>query len=138
MKINEVPQDNLPQYYEGLKKGCYAIDDEGKYVIVPSLGWEVDELINGLAVDELTANLEKTRKAVLAGQKSPLCYHMEVRQMIPDILAKTAGIATFRVKRHFRPEIFEKLKLSVLDRYAKALDITLEELKTVPHQPQGR
>ena len=84
MKVNEVPQDNLPQYYEGLKKGCYAIDDEGKYVIVPSLGWAVDELINGLAVDELTANLEKTRKAVLAGQKSPLCYHMEVRQMIPD------------------------------------------------------
>ncbi len=58
--------------------------------------------------------LEETRKAVLAGVKSPLCYHMERRQMNPEILAKTAGIATFRVKRHFRPEIFAKLKASIL------------------------
>jgi len=57
---------------------------------------------------------------------------MERRQMTPEILAKTAGIATFRVRRHFRPEIFAKLKLSVLDRYAKALAITMEKLKTVP------
>ena len=52
--------------------------------------------------------------------------------MNPEILAKTAGIAVFRVKRHFRPEIFSKLKPSILDRYAKALAVTLEELKTVP------
>ena len=32
--------------------------------------------------------------------------------MNPDILGKTAGIAMFRVKRHFRPEIFSKLKPS--------------------------
>jgi hypothetical protein len=57
---------------------------------------------------------------------------MERRQMIPEILAKTAGIARFRVKRHFRPEIFAKLKLPVLDRYAKSLAVTMEELKTVP------
>ena len=52
--------------------------------------------------------------------------------MTPEILAKTAGMATFRVKRHFRPEIFAKLKLSVLDSYAKALAVTIEELKNVP------
>jgi hypothetical protein len=132
MKVNEVPQDNVPQYYEGLKKGHYALNDEGKYVIVPSIGWEAEEVINGLAVDELTANLEETRKSVLAGQKSTLCYHMEVRQMTPEILAQTVGIAKFRVKRHFRPDIFEKIKTTVLERYAKALAITLDELRTVP------
>jgi hypothetical protein len=132
MKINEVPQDNVPQYYEGLKKGHYALDDKGKYVIVPSIGWNSEEVINRLAVDELAANLEKTKKAVLAGQKSPLCYHMEVRQMTPGILAKTAGIATFRVKRHFCPEVFAKLKPSLLEKYARALAVTLDKLKTVP------
>ena len=35
---------------------------------------------------------------------------MELRQMIPKFSGKTAGIATFRVKRHLRPEIFAKLK----------------------------
>lgn len=136
MKVREVSQDNIPQYYEGLKKGSCALNDEGKYVIVPSLGWDADEVINGLAVNEFAANLEETRKVLLAGLKSSLCYHMEVRQMTPEILAKTANIAKFKVKRHFRPDIFVKLKPAVLVRYAEALAITPEELKTVPHQSQ--
>ena len=134
MKVKEVPQDNTAEYYEGIKRACYAVNDEGKYVIVPSNGWRDEEFINSLAVNELAVNLEKTRKAVLAGEKSPLAYHMERRQMIPDILGKTAGIAIFRVKRHLRPEIFARLKDSLLERYAKALAITIEELKTVPQK----
>jgi len=132
MKVNEVPQDNTVEYYEGIKRACYAVNDEGKYVIVPSNGWKEEEFINSLAVKELAVNLEETRKAVLAGEKSPLAYHMERRQMIPDILGKTAGIAVFRVKRHLRPDVFAKLKDSVLERYAKALAIAIDELKTVP------
>lgn len=130
MKASEVPQDIT--YYEGEKRACYALNDEGRYVVVTSTGWSDEEVFNGLAVEELAAQLEETRKAVLAGTKSPLCYHMERRQMIPDILAKTAGIAAFRVKRHFRPEIFSGLKPEVLDRYAKALAVSPGELKTVP------
>jgi hypothetical protein len=129
MKVNEVPQDIT--YYEGERRACYALNDEGKYVIVTSSGWSAEEVVNGLAVAELAANLEETRKAVLKGLKSPLAYHMERRQMTPEILAKTAGIAVFRVKRHFRPEIFAKLNLAVLDRYARALALTLEELRAV-------
>ncbi|KUG23242.1 hypothetical protein ASZ90_006903 [hydrocarbon metagenome] len=132
MKVNDVPQDNTVEYYEGVKRACYAVNDEGKYVIVPSSGWEAEEFINALAVKELAENLEKTRKAVLAGAKSPLAYHMERRQMIPEILGKTAGIAVFRVRRHLRPRIFSRLKSSLLERYAKALAVTIEELKTVP------
>lgn len=132
MKVGEVPQDNTIEYYEGIKRACYAVNEEGKYVIVPSNGWIEEEFINRMAVNELAVNLEKTRRAVLAGEKSPLAYHMARRQMTPDILGKTAGIAVFRVKRHCRPEIFAKLKDSVLDRYAKALAITIEELKNVP------
>ena len=131
MKVNEVPQDDIT-YYEGKRRACYAINDKGKYVIVTSTGWKAEEVFNGLAVDELAANLEETRKAVLKGLKSPLAYHMERRQLIPTILAKTAGIATFRVKRHLRPEIFNELKPSVLERYAQALAVSMEELKTVP------
>ena len=138
MKVNEVPQDDVPDYSEGIKKGNYALDDNGKYVMVPSKGWVVDEMINRMAYDEYKAKEEETRKAVLAGQKSPLAYYMELRQMTPEILGKTAGIGTFRVKRHLRPEIFAKLKEPVLDSYAKALSITREELKTVPHNSQER
>jgi hypothetical protein len=130
MKVNEVPQDIT--YYEGEKRACYALNDKGKYVVVTSAGWDAEAVVNSLAVAELAAALEETRTAVLAGLKSPLCYHMERRQMNPEILAKTAGIAAFRVKRHFRPPVFAKLKPSVLDRYAKALAVTRQELLTVP------
>lgn len=129
MKADEVPQDIT--FYEGRKRACYALNDEGKYVIVPSSGWSTEDVFNSLAVDEWKSSLEETRKAVLAGNKSPLVYHMERRQMTPEILGKTAGIATFRVKRHFRPEIFTRLKTSVLERYARALALTMDELKTV-------
>jgi len=138
MKVNEVPQDDVPDYSEGIKKGNYALDDNGKYVMVPSKGWVVDEMINRMAYDEYQAKEEETRKAVLAGQKSPLAYYMELRQMTPEILGKTAGIAAFRVKRHLRPEIFAKLKPSILEAYAKALAITTEELITVPKNPRER
>jgi hypothetical protein len=132
MKVNEVPQDIT--YYEGERRACYALNDEGRYVIVTSSGWSAEEVVNGLAVAELAASLEETRKGVLKGLKSPLLYHMERRQMTPEILAKTAGIACFRVKRHFRPDVFVKLKSSVLDRYAKALAVTGQELISVPQK----
>ncbi|GAB6269826.1 MAG: hypothetical protein PHW12_07840 [Smithella sp.] len=138
MKVNDVPQDDVFDYSAGIKKGNYALDDNGKYVMVPSKGWVVDEMINKMAYDEYKVKEEETRQAVLAGRKSPLAYYMELRQMTPDILGKTAGIAAFRVKRHLRPEIFAKLKPDVLDSYAKALDITMEELKTVPKNPRER
>ncbi len=136
MKVSEVPQDIT--YYEGEKRACYALDDEGRYVVVPSAGWSAEDVVNSLAVEELARQLEETRQAVEAGLKSPLCYHMERRQMNPEILGKTAGVAVFRVKRHFRPEIFAKLKSSVLSRYARALAVTLDELITVPKQPPER
>jgi len=138
MKVNEVPQDDVPYYSEGIKKGNYALDDQGKYVMVPSKGWAVDEQINRMAYDEYHDKLEETRKAVLAGRQSPLAYYMELRQMVPKWLGKTAGIAAFRVKRHLRPEIFVKLSDSVLDKYAKALAITRQELKTVPQNSYER
>lgn len=132
MKINEVPQDIT--FYEGIKRACYALDDQGKYVIVPSCGWSAEDVVNGLAVAELAKHLEKTRQEVLRGEKSPLVYHMESRQMTPEILAKTVGLLIFRVRRHFRRDVFPKLKPDILQRYAYALKLTLNELKSVPEK----
>jgi hypothetical protein len=59
---------------------------------------------------------------------------MEKRQMTPEILAETVGIFSFRVRRHFRPEVFCRLKPSILERYALALALTVEELKRIPEK----
>jgi hypothetical protein len=136
MKANEVPQDIT--YYEDKKRACYALDDEGKYIIVPSSGWSTEEIVNGLAVAELAAKLEETRQEVLKGLKSPLVYHMEQRQMTLAILAKTVGMFVFRVRRHFHPEVFARLNPAILKRYAQALALTIQELKSVPDKSSGK
>ena len=135
MKANEVPQDIT--YYEGKKRACYALNDEGKYIIVPSSGWSAEEVVNGLAVADLAARLEETRQAVLRRLKSPLVYHMELRQMTPAILAKTVGMCGFRVRHHFHPAVFGRLKPAILKRYAQALALSMEELKSVPEKSGG-
>jgi hypothetical protein len=136
MKVSEVPQDIT--YYNGEKRACYALDEQGRYVVVPSSGWEAEAIVNGLAMEDWEARLVEIRKEVLAGRQSPLGYYMELRQMTPKILGKTAGISIFRVKRHFRPEIFAKLKPQVLERYAQALAISTEELKRGPINTQRK
>ena len=57
--------------------------------------------------------------------------------MTPEILAKTAGMCGFRVRRHFRPEVFARLNAAILKRYAQALALTVEELKSVPDIIRG-
>ncbi len=119
-------------FNDGLPKRYYKHNDKGQYVLETEAPW-AEKVSCTLIISGNRSILEAIRQAVLAGQKSPLCYYMEMRQMDPGMLAKAAGIALFRVKRHLRPEIFAKLKASVLIRYTKALRVTLEELKTVPH-----
>ena len=118
-------------FNDGLPKAYYKHNDQGQYVLETDAPW-AEKVSVALIVSCNRSILEEIRKEVIAGQKSPLCYYMEMRQLEPGMLAEAAGIALFRVKRHFRPEVFAKLKPSVLDRYAKALRVTVEELKTVP------
>ncbi|MBN1474720.1 MAG: hypothetical protein JW914_08900 [Syntrophaceae bacterium] len=115
---------------DGLKRGQYTPNNQGKYILDTNPSWP-ETVVNGLYVSDIRARIEEARRAVLAGQKSPLYYHMARRQMNTAILAKTVGMTVFRVKRHLRPEIFSKLKPSILDRYAHALVVSQEELKSV-------
>jgi len=119
-------------FNDGLPKAYYKHNDNGQYVLETNAPW-AEKVSVALIISGNRANLEEIRKAVIAGKKSPICYYMEMRQLTPGMLAKAAGISVFRVKRHFRPEIFAKLKPSVLNRYTNALRVTLEELKTVPN-----
>jgi hypothetical protein len=119
-------------FNDGLPKAYYKHNDNGQYVLETNAPW-AEKVSVALIISGLRANLEEIRKAVLASQKSPLCYYIEMRQMTPHMLSKAAGISIFRTKRHLRPEVFRKLKPSVLNRYATALRVTLEELKTVPN-----
>jgi hypothetical protein len=131
MKTDEVPQDTA-QTYAGVRKLLYAVDDKGEYTGVHSAGWEVETYVTLAAVDELNRLRDEAFERARAGKTSPLEYHMFARRMEVATLSATSGVWAWRVKRHFRPEVFAKLDDKVLQRYADTMGISIEELKQVP------
>lgn len=60
---------------------------------------------------------------------------MYQRRMDLATLAQSAGIARWRIRRHFQPQRFAQLPTRLLARYCDALGMTLDELRRLPEQP---
>ncbi len=130
MKATEVPQEE--SMLEGNRRACYAQDERGRYIVVPSRGWEVEKIVNAQAVDQVRRIVENARDRALSGVASPLEYHMARCQMTVALLAANTGIWRMRVRRHLKPAVFVRLKTELLGRYADALGIDVETLRRVP------
>lgn len=127
MDKDHVPQDQ--GMLGGEKELCYAVDEQGKYVTVQSLGWEVKEIAIAQAWDLIHEQVAQAKEKVRKGELSPLAYYMAKNQMSAGLLAKYAGIWRWRVKRHLRPAVFKKLSASVRQRYADVFKISVERLE---------
>ena len=134
MKIGEVPQQPEGSVLGGQRRACYAQDEQGRYVVVPSKGWDVEAAVNRVAHEELRAQLAEVRARVEAGRVSPLAYHMVTRQMNVGLLAAYAGVWSWRVRWHLRPATFARLSADMLARYARALKLDIEALRRLPAQ----
>jgi hypothetical protein len=53
---------------------------------------------------------------------------MEKNQMDVKMLAQYTEISKWRVKKHLSPKGFSKLSMKVIEKYAKALDISPQQL----------
>lgn len=131
MDVNDVPQEGN-RTLGSHRKAMYAKDADGKMVIVPSRGSEVDETVTMQAVDRMNAQAEQARVRVLAGESSPLEYWMYARRMDVALLSQVSGIWQWRIRRHFKPQRFARLSLSVLATYAEALGLPPTQLRTLP------
>ncbi len=134
MEKHSVPQDTSPTY-EGQRKLLYAVDDEGQYTEVQSAGWEVETFATLTAVAELDRLRDDAWTRALAQRTSPLEFHMFDRRMELDTLAATTGIWKWRIRRHFDVRRFARLPATLLQRYADAMGISVEELRRVPPRP---
>lgn len=128
MEKDRVPQDNSSTY-KGQRKLLYAVDSDGSYDTVTSSGWDVEEFVTTMAVQELEELAEQARQRVLAGSSSPIEYYMYAKRLDLPSLALATGLFKWRVKRHFRPKIFNRLKGRTLERYCDAFGIDLKTLK---------
>lgn len=118
--------------HEGsFKQLMYAVDQTGQYVPVSSSGWEPENVAMQQAWDEIHDRVETARKRVIAGEISPVVYYMEKCIMDLPILASYVGKYQWQVKRHMKPAVFNRLSDKMLQRYADAFKISVQELKVV-------
>jgi hypothetical protein len=130
MRRKDVPQDQA--LFGEWKEVIYAVDDDGRYILVPSAGWEPANIVNHMAWDSIEAEVGAVLAKVRAGVLSPLAYHMARHQMDPGLLAGYAGLFRWQVRRHMKPAAFRRISTALADRYAAIFRITPEELMEMP------
>lgn len=128
MKKKEVPQD------EGLNEGrfedvCYALDENGNYVVVLSSGWEpkTDALLQAWEV--IDEQVENIRQQVLAGELSPIAFYMEKNLMDLKLLSEYTGLPKRKIRKHLKPGHFNELGDEILALYADIFRISVETLR---------
>lgn len=128
MKKEDLPQE--PGALSRLTRElCYVKNEEGKYETALSKGWDIKKEALDSAWDNVNDRIEEARKAVAAGEKSPIYYFMELRLMDLTVLSGYTGFYSFFVKRHMKPSVFKGLSDRKLEKYANAFDISVAELK---------
>jgi hypothetical protein len=134
MDVKSVPQDTSPTY-GGQRKLLYAVGENGEYTGVQSQGWEPETQATLTAVAELERLRMDAWQRAASGQTSALEFHMFDHRMELDTLAATTGMWRWRIRRHFKPNVFARLSNAVLTRYADAMGITVDQLRNIPPLP---
>jgi hypothetical protein len=129
MKKDEVPQDDGSLSKGNLKELVYATDEGGRYTTALSSGWEPKSIALSQSLDAINERVADALAKVKGGEASVLYYLMELHRMDVPVLAGYAGTWQWRVKRHFKPEVFEKLDDKTMKKYADAFGMTPEALR---------
>ncbi len=127
MKKIDIPQEENSTL-NGVKKVMYAPNDEGEFIRV-NYGSKVEEYATKLAVNEYEVLQEEVLVKIKKGISSPIEYFMYKNRMDLSTLASIIGLFKFRVKRHLKASNFKKLNDKLLNKYALAFNITIEDLK---------
>ena len=130
VRDQDVPQEGNATL-GGRHKAVYARGPDGQVKLFASAGWEVEEIVTRQAVDEYARLAEEARRKALVGTVSPLLYHMYSARMDVTLLAQCTHLWVWRIRRHFRPDVFRGLSPATLRRYADALGCSVDQLTRV-------
>ena len=133
MKKSEVPQDKSNLESANFKELCYAVDENGEYTTAHTTGWDPKTIALDNAIAEINERVANAKARVLNKQTSPVEYYMELHKMDLPILASYVGLWKWRVKRHFKPHIFNKLSDKILQKYADVFEISVDQLKDIQY-----
>ena len=127
MRERDVPQEGNSTL-GGYRRGVYAVADDGRVRLVTSRGWEVEEIVTRQVLQDFERQARDARERALAGLTSPLEVHMYRGRMDLALLSQITGLWRWRIRRHFRPQVFARLSPALRQRYADALGLSLEAL----------
>lgn len=131
MKKSEVPQDKSNLESVDLRELCYAVDENGEYITEHTTGWDPKTIALNNALNEIKERVAIAKQKVLANETSPIEYYMELHKMDLSVLSSYVGIWKWRIKKHFKPSVFKKLRTKTLQKYADVFDITIEQLQHI-------
>lgn len=134
MKIDEVPQDHSSTY-GGHSKLVYAVDEHGHYLTAQSDGWDAEAFATQLAVAELEALEQAALGQWRDGTASPLPCLMYRYRLDELALAQATGLWRWRIRRHFRPDIYRRLPVKILARYAEVFGLDVAQLVRYQQEP---
>jgi hypothetical protein len=129
MKKDNVPQDKGNLSNINMKELVYATDENGNYTTSLSTGWEPKTIALSNSIEDINERIANAKELVKNNQASPIYYFMELNKMDVSILSSYVGYWQWRVKRHFKPNIFSKLTDKMLQKYADVFNISIDELK---------
>jgi len=130
MKTTDIPQDPSP-LDKFTKEVCYAVGEDGKYVVGLSRGWQVKADALGIAWEDAEARMNEALQKIQSGEASPILYYMELNLMDMPTLSAYTGFWQFTIKRHLKPSVFKNLSNKKLQQYAEVFDISVDELKNM-------
>ena len=133
MKKSEIPQDRGSEDPSNFNELYYATNEKGDYVTGKSTGWDPKKIALDNAIEEIQERAENAKQRVLNKETSPIEYYMELNKMDIPILASYVGFWSWRVKRHFKVKVFNKLSEKILKKYADLFEISINQLKDIEH-----
>ena len=128
MKKEDLPQD-ASALVGVTREVCYVKGSDGKYTSDLSTGWDVKKQALDNAWDDIKERVAEAAAQVKNGEISPIFYFMEVKLMDITLLSGYTGFWKWTIKRHFKPSVFKNLSDTKLATYAKAFDVSVDELK---------
>lgn len=120
--------DDVPGYCYN-RELFYGFDKERGFTRELSYQNQSNQVIIRQSWDALEKRLEQLQEVVISGKVSPIVYYMEKMLMELPMLSAYMGLNRLRVRWHMTPAGFRRLKPSMLERYARLFEITVEELK---------
>jgi len=127
-----VPQEENSTL-NGQQKVMYALSDNGNFQKV-NYGSSIEEFATLNAVNEYKILEQECLEEIKQGISSPVKYFMYKNRMDLVTLSSAVGMFCFRVKKHLQMKHFKKLSNKILEKYAEAFFINIEDLKDFSYE----